>query len=374
WNIDPMTIPARQWVMEGRFIKKFVSLIMAPGGASKSMLSMEEAVAVATGRAITGMEVRRSGAAWIFNNEDPEEELHCRLAAIYQHWGIDQTELENRIFVNSGLNNRLIVARTDRKATVQMPEVEGLKDHIRAHKIIHLTVDPFVRWHDVDEQDNSQIDFVVRQFASIADDCDCAISLVHHTRKTPAGGSYAGDADSARGASALVYACRSAHTLMEMTSSEAANMGIKEDRRRWYIRFDNAKSNLSPPAEDATWFERVSVAIPNGGLNIGEGDHVGVLVPWDAPSTDFVLTPAKATEILKEVDERWRHGEPFNDSYQSGVRYLVTHLQRNHEMTKPQARKVVRDWIENGMLVREQVDANSKKIGLRVIKWPGNIN
>ena len=230
------------------------------------------------------------------------------------------------------------------------------------------------RPHDVDEQDNGQIDFVVRQFADIAEDCDCAISLVHHTRKTPAGSSYAGDADSARGASALVYAVRSAHTLMEMTASEAESMGIKEDRRRWYVRFDNAKSNLSPPAEDATWFERVSVEIPNGTLNIGDNDHVGVLVPWDAPSSDFDLTPAKATEILKEVDEKWNAREPFSASHQSQDRYLVAHLTKNHDMTKAQAKKVLAAWTQSEMIVNEIVDTNSKMKGLRVMKFPGILN
>ncbi len=33
---------------------------------------------------------------------------------------------------------------------------------------------------------------MVRQFADIAEDGACAISLVHHTRKTPDGSSYAG--------------------------------------------------------------------------------------------------------------------------------------------------------------------------------------
>ena len=37
-------------------------------------------------------------------------------------------------------------------------------------------------------------------------------------------------------------------------------------------------------------------------------------------------------------------------------------------MTKPQAKKLLSDWLENGMLAREQVDANSKKFGLRVMK------
>ena len=161
---------------------------------------------------------------------------------------------------------------------------------------------------------------------------------------------------------------------MEMSTNEALNLGIGEERRRWYVRLDNAKGNLSPPAEHATWFERVSVETPNGTLNIGEGDHVGVLAPWDAPSSDYVLSTHKATEILKEVEDRWNSGNPFSDDYRSGDRYLVMHLTDSHDMTKPQAKKVLKAWLNSGMLKREKFDPKGKKFGLRVMFFPGKIN
>ena len=131
---------------------------------------------------------------------------------------------------------------------------------------------------------------------------------------------------------------------------------------------------MSPPAEHATWFERVSVEIPNSTLNIGEGDHVGVLAPWDAPSSDYLLTISKATEILKEVEVRWKAGRPFSDDHRSSSRYLVTYLTTSHDMTKPQAKKVLADWLKSGMLTREVYDSRAKKSGLYVMKFPGKID
>ena len=159
-----------------------------------------------------------------------------------------------------------------------------------------------------------------------------------------------------------------------MSPNEATNLGIEEERRRWYVRLDNAKGNLSPPAEYATWFERKSVELPNGGLNLGTGDQVGVLVPWDAPSADYLLTPHKATEILKEVEARWKGPIPFGDDYRSGDRYLVKHLMAKHDMAKAQARKVLNDWLKSGMVTREIHDAHAKKFGMKVQKWPGIVN
>jgi len=374
WTFDFTNIAPRRWILGDRLIRGFVTLTMAPGGVSKSTLTMEEAIAVAIGRSITGADVHDQRPTWIFNNEDPLDELQRRIAAICIYFGIDREQLKNRLYLNSGLAERIVVAKTVRNAVVQTPVVDAFKQHIREHGIGVLVIDPFVRWHDVVENDNAQIDFVVRQFASIADETGCAVSLVHHTRKAPAGTSYAGDADSARGASALVYACRAAFTLMEMSASEAMNLGIEEERRRWYVRLDNAKGNLSPPAENATWFERKSVELPNGTLNIGTGDQVGVLVPWDAPSAEYLLTPLKATEILKDVEARWNEGQPFGDDHRSGDRYLVNHIVAEHSLTKPQAKKVLKDWLKSGMLVREKFDPKGKKFGLRVMKWPGKIN
>ncbi len=105
-----------------------------------------------------------------------------------------------------------------------------------------------------------------------------------------------------------------------------------------------------------------------------EGDHVGVLAPWDAPSSDYVLTISKATEILKEVEARWKAGRPFSDDHRSSSRYLVTYLTTSHDMTKPQAKKVLADWLKSGMLTREVYDSRAKKSGLYVMKFPGKID
>ncbi|MEZ5714386.1 MAG: AAA family ATPase [Paracoccaceae bacterium] len=44
-------------------------------------------------------------------------------------------------------------------------------------------LDPFISTHGVPENDNNAMDLVIKQFAAIADATNCAIDLVHHTRK-----------------------------------------------------------------------------------------------------------------------------------------------------------------------------------------------
>jgi hypothetical protein len=112
------------------------------------------------------------------------------------------------------------------------------------------------------------IDKVAWCLQRIADKTGCAVGVVHHTRK-PSGTSRL-DVDSSRGASALVNAARIAHVLQTMTENEAKTYGISAAQRGWYMRLDNAKANLQPPADAAYWFRKQSLTIPNG-------DEVGVI-------------------------------------------------------------------------------------------------
>ena len=74
------------------------------------------------------------------------------------------------------------------------------------------------------------------------------------------------------------------------------------------------------------------------------------------------------------MDEKWKAGEPYSASHQSQDRYLVTHLVKNHDMTKGQAKKVLAAWITSEMVATETIDTESKKKGLRVMKFPGIVN
>lgn len=135
--------------------------------------------------------------------------------------------------------------------------------YIKEHNIVLFIADPFVRTHEVEENANMQIDKVVWCFQRIADRTGCAIGLVHHTSK----GYYdPGNADKSRGATSLINASRIAYTLSTMTAEETFKFSIPENRRKWYIRLDNAKANLQPPAEKTSWYEKTGIFLPNGDL------------------------------------------------------------------------------------------------------------
>lgn len=283
--LDGTKIPPRRWLLGKHFIRGFVTLTIAPGGVGKSTLAIAEAIAVASGRPITGSpchEGRSAGTAWIYNNEDPRDELERRVSAIAKQHGIAMSELSDRLFVNSGMDRRLLIARQgERGAVVYTPDVAAMKAHIIKRKIAFMTIDPLVRAHQLEENDNGAIDGVMAVFSAIAAETGCVFHLVHHTRKPPGGSSegHAGNMDSGRGAGSVAAAARIVRTLSEMSSKDAERFNVKEEDRRRYARLDDAKANLSAPGHETQWFEKVTVYLENGQGFFPEGDAMGVLVP-----------------------------------------------------------------------------------------------
>jgi RecA-family ATPase len=160
-------------------------------------------------------------------------------------------------------------------------------DYIKANGITLFCVDPFVRAHQCDENDNMAIDRVAQAFTRIASETGCAVHLVHHTRKRANGAGGEGDMDTARGASSLVSAARIAHTLCGMSEKEGEKRGMPKGGHKWWVRLDDAKANLAPPQDKERWFKK-------HGENIG-GESVGVLVLED-PAEIQKVEPKKGSK------------------------------------------------------------------------------
>ena len=276
-QLNVSMLPRRRWLLEGTMLRGNVTVEVAPPGAGKSTLAIQQAVAIVTARPITGRQVHEQTKVWIYNNEDDGDELKRRLAAVLQHWDIRLPEVSGRLALNSGADRPLLVAKADRAGNViRLPDVDACIEHIKAHGIGALLVDPFVETHEVNENSNEQVKAVAVMFRDIARRGACAVMLVHHTAKPPQGASdgHAGNLNTARGASALVGVARIVQTLFAMSSKDAERYGVPEEERHLYVRLDDAKANVSLIGADARWFRRVGVTIANG-------DEVGVLVPED---------------------------------------------------------------------------------------------
>ena len=292
-DIDPNAIPPREWVLGHRLVRDYITVTVSPGGVGKSVMTTVEGLAVASGQDLTGDKVHCSGPVLLISTEDPGHEVERRLTASCMHHNIPLSTLQDVHYLSAAADPMRLVVPGEAfgEVVVNEKEVKWLIDYITRHHIVAVVVDPFVRSHMIDENNNMAVDAVAQVFARVALEAHCAVNVVHHTRKRGDGGSR-GDADAARGASALINACRIAHTLDTMDLKEAEAFGIPEDERKWWLRMDDAKANLAPPADAARWFRRESVTLPNG-------DAVGTLRV--VPPGELVAAPDGNVELAAAI-------------------------------------------------------------------------
>jgi AAA domain len=231
-----------------------------------------------------------------------------------------------------------------------------LKETIARLKIDVVVLDPFVKAHAVEENDNGQIDFVASILAQIATTLDCAIDAPHHVAK---GAAEPGNADRGRGASAFKDAGRLVYTLSPMTPEEAETFGVSEEERRRLIRMDSGKVNLVPAAASATWFRLVGVKLDNGNADYPAGDEVQTVEPWSPPDVWDGLSHHVLNEILTTIDKGLPDGGRYSDhgaaKERAAWRAVVQHAP---DKTEPQARQVIKAWVKSGLLtVEDYTDA-----------------
>ena len=355
--IDPAAVPRRQWLYGRHYVRKFISETVAPGAYGKSTLAITEALAIVTGRPLLGVTPDERANAWVWNGEDPMEELQRRIIAAALRYEINPTEIEAHLFVDAGRETKIIIAEQTRTgAVVARPIVDAVIAMIQANAIGLMVVDPFVSCHRVVENDNPAVELVAATWAEIADVTGCAIELVHHSRKT--GGAEV-TVDDARGGSALLAKVRSARTLNGMTEEEATRVGV--ENRRAYFRVQNGKANLSPAPDKADWYHLESVDLGNGDAK-HPGDSVGVVTRWTWPDAFAGVTVSDLRAVQVAIAaSRWRQSPQATDWAGHAVA-AVLKLDPTNRAHRAKIAGLLKTWISTGMLVvAEGLDANREK-------------
>lgn len=358
---DPKTIPPRPWVYGHHMIRRQVSVTVAPGGVGKSSLTLVEALAIASGRDLLGEWVLREGLrVWVYNLEDPRDEMERRVIGAMMHHHIRpadlgaDTEAGMRLYIDSGRERPLCTAIDIRgEVTIIRPEIEALEAEIIARDIDVMIIDPFVSSHRVSENASGAIDLVAKEWARLADRTNCAIELVHHTRKT---GGVDATTEDGRGSTALVAAARSARVLNKMDQDTREKAGVKDDPATIF-GIDRDKANLAPAGARA-WIRMASV-------DLGNGDAVGVAEKWEFPDAFAGVQVKDLLAVQNEIERRCNAGRPPRFSDQSGgdwVGHIVAEfLDLDAEDDKKRIKKIVADWIKSGALRKAELEDEHRK-------------
>ncbi len=343
--IEPQNIPLRDWLYGRLLVRRFLTVTIAPGGVGKSSLIAGEALAMASGRDLLGVLPVRRLKVWLWNLEDPQEETTRKMQAAAKHYHLTADDIGDRLFVNSGRDHSLVIAKENRGGTIVLrPVIDNLVQQIREHGIDVLDVDPFVSCHEVFENDNSAIDMIAKEWSRVAELANCAIHLVHHTRKAPAGTEVT--TESSRGAKALTDAARVARALNQMTEEEGAKAGV--ENHRLFFRAFNDKANLAPPVTVSDWFRLASVWLENGP---GGGDSVGVVTRWEWPDPLAGVTGSDFEKVAVVIrGGTWRKDVRAGDWVGKAVARALG-LDVEDKRDKAKIGGLLKVWLSAGSLI-----------------------
>jgi hypothetical protein len=192
------------------------------------------------------------------------------------------------------------------------------------------------------------IDRAAKTWARIADVTNTAIELVHHTRKMSSSSAGEPSADDARGASAMVNAARSVRVLSRMSKDDGHKAGIENPRM--YFSIDPVKQNLSPPAEERTWRQLVSVGLGNGTDERPE-DLVGVVASWNWPDTFADIVPGDLERVQAVIaNGEWKENVQASNWAGKAIADVLG-LDVSDPQAKARIKAMLRSWIRSGAFV-----------------------
>ena len=377
WNaaLDVVPPPPRGWLLGHSLCRRFLSSVLADGGTGKSALRILQALALATGRSLTGEHVFQRCRVLIVSLEDDADVLRRRILAARLHYDISLSELDGWLVLAAPGAKAGKLKSMNAKGQLADGQLKAhLEAAIEANAVDCVIIDPLVKTHSVEENSNSAIDGVAQLLSDLAAKYNIAVDVPHHTSK---GAGDPGNAHRGRGASALIDAVRLTYTLTRMSEQEAQTFNIPEEGRRQYVRLDRAKTNLVPLSGPATWFKLVGVRLGNATETYPNGDEVQTVEIWMPPNTWADLHVGLLNGILTEIGGGMEDGTFYTVAPKASTRAAWCVICKfAPQKTEPQAREMVRTWIRNGVLIEFEYEnkvTRKPATGLRVdnTKRPG---
>jgi hypothetical protein len=373
-DFDTIIAP-RGWLLGNTFCKRFISGLIAQGAGGKTALRIAQALAVATGRELTGEHVFQRGRVLIVCLEDNLDELRRRVRAAVLHHRITVDQVRGWLYYCAPAGLKIAEQQDGSRLMVPGNLEQQVRAFITAKAIDLVILDPLIKTHSADENDNNAIDAVCCILATLAADLDCAIDLLHHERKT--GSPEAGDANRGRGASSFRDASRLLYTLTPMTDIEREQFGITKAERRLLIRVDSAKVNIAPPSIEARWFKIIGVPLGNATELYPNGDTVPTVEPWDPPDFWRHLSTFTINTILDQIERGGpKPGQRYSATQQAKGDRAAWSVVKDHcpTLTEKQARIVIATWLDSGMIENRKYDdpiERKERFGAFVIRRSG---
>lgn len=271
----PDPLPRRPILIPGLAQRKVVTVIAGAGGDGKSLYTLQMGIAAAVGKPFAHWEPVGPMKVLYLNLEDDRDEVQRRASAICAVMGIEPAELRGR-FHHMDVN-RFPLLKKNKRPEEDQPEYEPtgynttLRNLIQEERYDLVILDPLIEMHTgLDENSNDDMKELMQVIRGMSREGNAAIFAVHHFRK----GGQSGEADSARGGSAIINSCRVAITLAR--ASETAKARNWEGDPNLYIQVSDAKQNYAAKEGD-----NIIKLLP---VELSNGEVVPAFIGFDLPT------------------------------------------------------------------------------------------
>jgi RecA-family ATPase len=180
WDDEP--VPEREWAIPDRVPLGQVGLFSGEGGTGKSLLEMAKDVAHAAGQEWLGSQPAQGGSFYI-GAEDDEKEIHRRLAAIANYYGVTFKEL-----IASGFKARCLLGQdavlcavAGKSGRVEVTDLyRQLYEEAGDHKPINISIDTLSRAFAGSEIDRVQVYAFAQHMQALAMASGGTVTVLSH--------------------------------------------------------------------------------------------------------------------------------------------------------------------------------------------------
>ena len=215
---EPTEIVCRDFLP---LIKGAYNVISGSGGVGKSTIAMRSVLHYLRANPLKN--------AFMVMSEDDKEENESRLEYLAKNTlystDAEVADYKDRIFFVTSDNpiSMRFLERSGGAATVNNALVRSVEEYIKNNNIGFVVFDPLKKFHACNENDNSEMDLLVRDvFAAMAGKLNIVLLVLHHSAKSS-------DAKGARGASTITDTARIAYKIAKKYKRDKESGELRED-------------------------------------------------------------------------------------------------------------------------------------------------
>jgi hypothetical protein len=352
------------WLIEGCLPTATAGMMASFGGVGKSYLLLDLCIRVAAGPGFTGQyalggRIAKHGRVVMVTAEDSRRAVHRRVDQLVQETEKEKVKDNLHLVSLVDAGGHVAFLKSQSGQYSMTPAWHQFCDQIARYDDIELIVlDPLQVLCAADI--NADPAAAQQWWSAVSKLCAASgatVLVAHHMRKEQ------GEIDSpqaarasVRGTTALLDGSRFCYCLYPTPNKDRLRVEEALGEPIPYLALIQGAVVKSNEFQSNTI--QTFLRDPLTGLLVECSDRIG-----DALDDATHLSPEQFSEVMFEVQARWDLGTPFSKAAQS-ERYLGKYLADHLQIGKTQAKDLIKEWMDRGVLFQEWMPSIKMK-GLR---------